>query len=70
MNMSEVALLYAEKYGIVTYKVVGGKMIFNKSYRAYLGQPAYTIQHTIDLRTGQETTRKLGRVMRDGYDNV
>lgn len=70
MDFSEVALLYAERYGIIKYKVVGGKMIYNKSYRAYLNQPAYTIQHTIDLRTGNETTKQLGKVMKDGYYNV
>ena len=70
MNYSELALAYAEQYGIITYKVVGHNMIYNKTYRAYLNQPAYTIQHTVDLRTGMSTTKKLGRVMRDGYDNV
>ena len=70
VRYEDIALMYAERYGIITYRVVGGKMIFNKTYKAYLGQPTYTVQHTIDLNTGQETTKRLSRVMKDGYDNV
>ena len=55
------ALAYAERYGILKYKVNDNKMVFNVSYPAYIGNPAYTIQHVIDLDKDTETTRQLKR---------
>lgn len=62
---------WAEKYGIVDYKVSNYLMIYNKSYNAIGYQPAYTIQHTVDLRTMTELpTKRLKRLDRKGFINV
>lgn len=70
MTVYEVrALNWAETYGIVSYKVNGCKMIYNISYPAYLSNKAYTVQHIVDLRTMQESTRRLNRVDKSAYIN-
>lgn len=51
MNYKQLALQYAEKYGIVKYTLQGGMMIYNVSFPPYLGQKRYTIQHIVDLNT-------------------
>lgn len=64
------ALQYAEKYGIISYRVTGRYMIYNKSFPKYLRNEAYTVQFKIDLDTMsciKSTTLK--RVMKDGYNN-
>lgn len=65
-----IALQYAERYGIITYKVKGNLMIFYKSYRAYLNNKAYSVKHTINLTTGVETTKVLKKLVREGFQNV
>lgn len=64
-----IALGFAEKYGIIEYKVMRNKMIFNISYPAYLSNPRYTVQHEINLDTGIEITRKLKRFDAKGLVN-
>jgi hypothetical protein len=44
------ALLFAEKYGIIDYKVENNKMTFEKSY---INEGRYL--HTVDLDTNKET---------------
>lgn len=68
-DYSAIAVQYAERYGIVNYRVTGNIMIFNVSYPQYLSNPRYTIQHRIDLDTGRESTRKLGRFDSKGLAN-
>lgn len=68
-NPDVKAITFAEKYGIVKYKVQGKKMIYNVSYPAYGGNPHYTIQHTVDLETMQETTKQLKRYDSSGAVN-
>ena len=71
MNYEYQARFWAETYGIINYKVKGNKMIYNKSYRAYLSNPAYTVQHTVNLDTmKEEPTRILKRVVKDGFQNT
>ena len=69
MDYKQLALQYAEKYGIVKYTLRGGMMIYNVSFPPYPGQKRYTIQHIVDLDTMQEITRKLGRYSKDGEYN-
>lgn len=57
----QAALRYAERYGIVSYRVQGWKMIYNVSYPAYLNNKRYTVQHTVNLKTGGSTSRVLKR---------
>lgn len=45
-------------------------MIYNKSYPACACEPRYTVQHTVDLRTMQESTRRLKRFDPKGIVNV
>ena len=69
MSYEQLALQYAEKYGISEYRLKGCKMIYNVSFPDYLYQKRYTVQHTVDLRTMTETIRKLSRYCRDGGYN-
>lgn len=64
------ATMYAERYGIVVYRVKGKYMIYNKSYSEYLCNPRYTVQHKIDLDTGKDETRVLKKFDKKGYLNV
>lgn len=63
------ALEYAERYGIINYRVEGNNMIFNISYPAYLSNPRYTIQHKVNLDTGVDTVRSLKRFDPKGLQN-
>lgn len=68
-NFDDVATLYAEKYGIIDYKVKGSKMTYLVTYPKYLGNQAYTIRHTVDLLTFKCTTERLSRAYKSGYIN-
>lgn len=68
-NYESRALSYAERYGIIEYKVIKNIMRFNVSYPAYLGNPRYTVQHEINLDTGKETTKRLKRFDSKGLYN-
>lgn len=68
-NYELVARQFAEKYGIIDYRVKGNFMIYNVSYPAYLSNPRYTIQHTVNLQTGKESTRQLKRYDSKGVVN-
>lgn len=70
------ALAYAERYGIITYRVKGNTMIFNQNYRnsevingKWMSKPC-TYQEVVNLDTMKSTRRKLGRLQKDGWDNV
>lgn len=66
----QIALRWAENYGIINYKVEGNKMVYYKTYRKYLMNPAYSMKHTINLDTGHELVEHCKRVVSSGYDNV
>lgn len=68
-DLTNRARMYAERYGIVSYKRDGYYMIYNISYPAYLTNPHYTIQHRVDLRTMKETKKRLKRYDREGEVN-
>lgn len=65
----QAALRYAEKYGIVSFRVKGWKMVYNVSYPAYLNNKRYTVQHTVNLQTGESTSRVLKRYDSGGEIN-
>lgn len=64
-----IALCYCEQYGIIEYKVKGNLLIYNVSYPAYLGNPRYTIQHTINLDNMSHTSKQLKRYSSWGSNN-
>ena len=66
---SQRALQYSEKYGIIEYRIKGNLMIYNVSYPAYLGNPHYTIQHTINLDDMSHTSKQLKRYDARGVHN-
>jgi hypothetical protein len=55
----QIALQYAEKYGIVDYKINGNRMIYYANYPEYLNNPRYTIKVTVRLNTLKEDRQKL-----------
>ena len=48
------ALLFAEKYGIIDYKVEGDKMIYEMFY---MNEGRFL--HTVDLKTNKETVEQI-----------
>lgn len=65
------ASIWAEEHGVVEYRVVGYKMIYNQSYLAYLNNPRFTMQRVVDLRTGKTVeSRRLKRYDPKGRYNV
>ena len=63
------AIQWCERYGIVEYKLNKNLLVYNVSYPAYLGNPHYTIKHTVNLDTMQETTQQLKRYDHKGVYN-
>lgn len=63
------AIQWCERYGIVEYKLNKNLLVYNVSYPAYLGNPHYTIKHTINLDTMHETTQQLKRYDPKGVYN-
>jgi len=61
IDYSAKALAFAERYGIVDYKVQGKTMVYYKQYTEYLNNPRYTIKHTVYLDSGREVTKQLKR---------
>lgn len=64
-----LARMYAERYGIVNYRVKGNTIIYNVSYSAYLSNPRYTIQHTVNLDNNSHTSKQLKRYDKQGIYN-
>lgn len=52
----EKALLFAEKYGIVEYDVIGDKMIY---FERFLEGEWITYKTTVDLKTMEETRKAI-----------
>ena len=50
----QIALEYAEKYGIIEYKVNGNRMIYYANYPEYLSEPKRTYKVTVRLNTLKE----------------
>ena len=55
------ALEYAEKYGILDWKVKGNRMIYYANYPEYLSEPKYTIKVTVRLDTMKEERQRLNK---------
>lgn len=76
VDYTHKATEYAEKYGIVTYKVVGKYMIFYQNYanKEYVNgkwiDKACTFKRTIDLDILKVESVQLKRVQKQGWDNV
>lgn len=68
-NYDILATQYAERYGIVEYRVSGNEMIYNVSYPEYLNNPRYTIQHRVNLDTLRVQTKQLKRFDSKGLVN-
>lgn len=54
----EAALAWAEKYGIVNYRISGKYMIYNVSYPASAYEPRRTYQFKVDLNIGKTVESK------------
>ena len=63
------AVKYAEHHGIVEGKVKNNCLIWNVSYPAYINEPHYTVQHTLNLDTLVESTKRLKKFDRRGIYN-
>lgn len=68
-----LALLYAEKYGIIEYTVKGSKMIYYVNYKEYAHRvknyKGDTYKAVVNLKTGEETRTLLKRYNPIGWLN-
>lgn len=69
-SKEQVAREYAEKYGIIEYKIKGNRMIYYANYPAYLAEPRYTIKVTIRLDTLKEERQRLTKWNPKGNYNL
>lgn len=70
ISRQQKALMFVEKYGIITYKITGNKLVFYKTYPAYLGSPAYSMRHIVNLDTGIELVEHSKKVVKEGMYNI
>lgn len=61
---------YAEKYGIVDYKIKNGKLIYYANYPEYLNEKKYTIKIVVNLKTMEEKRKRLKRWNKKGNANM
>lgn len=67
---------YAERYGIIKYHVLGSKMVFYDNHREVervgdtFKKVSYTMKRTVNLETGAETSQRLKRLNKEGWQNV
>ena len=64
------ALEYAEKYGIIDYKVDGNKMIYYANYPEYLAEPKRTYKVIVRLNTMKEERQLLRYWNKKGNANI
>ena len=69
-DYESAAVFYAEKWGILSYKVKGNKMIFNQNYKEDCFGRCATYQRIFNLDTKVTETKKLQRLQKDGWHNV
>lgn len=69
-NYEDDALLYAERHGILDYKVKGSSMIYYANYPKYLAEPRRTYKVTYNLKTRTETRTLLKRWSKLGNVNL
>jgi hypothetical protein len=64
------ALLYAEQYGILDWKVKGNRMIYYANYPEYLSEPRKTYKVTVRLDAMKEERQKLTKWNPKGNANM
>lgn len=70
------ALGYAEKMGIIVYRVRGNRLIYNQNYynREFICSKwrthPCTYQRVVDLDTGYVESIRLKKLQKDGWSNV
>jgi hypothetical protein len=64
------AIEYAEKHGIVEFKVNGNRMIYYANYPAYISEPNRTYKVTIRLDTMKEERKLLNKYYPKGNHNL
>ena len=69
-NYELKAQFYAEKWGILSYRVKGNLMIYNQNYREDCFGNYATFQRIVNLDTNTTTTKKLQKRFKDGWNNV
>lgn len=69
LGYSELAHLFAEKYGVVQYKVQKNLMIYYVSYPAYLSNSRYTVKYIVNLDTYQTESQVMKKYMKCGEYN-
>lgn len=76
IDYMSLATRYAEKYGIITFRVKKNLMIYNVNVRntEYLGgkwvSKPYTVQRIVNLDTGKVSSVRLQRLQKNGWDNA
>lgn len=66
--MSEKAINFCEKYGIVEYQIKGDHLIYYRN--CAVAQGVYrTYKHTVNLDTMQESVQELKKLNRKGFIN-
>lgn len=77
-SYNDKALLLAEKYGIIEYRIKGKNMIYNKNYTCSevstktgrWERHSFTMQYTINLDTLKVSQKRLKRLQQDGWINT
>lgn len=69
-NYELKAQFYAEKWGILSYRVKGNLMIYNQNYREDCFGNYATYQRIVNLDTNTTTIKKLQKRFKDGWNNV
>lgn len=64
------AIEYAEKYGILDFKVKGNRMTYYANYPAYLKEPDRTYKVTVRLDTMKEERQLLNKYYPKGNANL
>ena len=64
------AIEYAEKHGIIEFKVKGNRMIYYANYPAYIAEPDRTYKVTIRLDTMKEERKLLNKYYPKGNHNM
>ena len=70
MTKEQKALLYAEKYGILDYKIKGNRMIYYANYPEHLSEPRKTYKVTVRLDTMKEERQRLTKWRAEGNANL
>lgn len=75
-DYSKKATAYAERFGIITYKVKGKYLIYNTNFNekncinGKWKSKTVTYQRVVNLDTMEVTSKKLARAQKNGWDNT